>query len=431
MAPISIFLLAALVMLYVAIVYFVPVYARRNYQLQDDSDADFTLLYKTKLQELNADLQTGVIDAQQFAEAEVELKKKLLADTADKKSNQTVASDLQRQRSFVAILLALPLVVALLYAWFGHPKSLHQASPHVAETTGTSATTDTTNTESQKKNPQLPELIAKLKKHVQEKPEDATGWYYLGRSYAAAEEMNNAAEAYKKSIAIDAKNPDVLADYADVLGVIHSGQLKGKSQELAEQALKLNPKHPKSLYLLGTAYFQQGLFTQAADTWTVLLGQIPEDTEFKKTVQGIIAEAREKAGLKSPASTTTPNTTATSTTPQAALVKGTVTLAAELKSQISPQDTVFIFARADDGSKMPLAALKIKAQELPYSFEFSDANGLSAERKLSDQKRVIIIARVSRTHNTMPSSGDLEGQSAVIELANTKTVDVVINKKLP
>ena len=94
----------------------------------------------------------------------------------------------------------------------------------------------------------------------------------------------------------------------------------------------------------------------------------------------------------------------------AALWGGAV--APALAARVAPSDTLFVFARAAEGPRMPLAILKRSAAELPLSFTLDDSMAMSPELKLSGFANVVISARISKSGDAMPQSGDLEGQSA-------------------
>jgi cytochrome c-type biogenesis protein CcmH len=91
-----------------------------------------------------------------------------------------------------------------------------------------------------------------------------------------------------------------------------------------------------------------------------------------------------------------------------------VTLSPELAAKVSPEDTLFIFARAADGPPMPLAVQRRKAGDLPVAFALDDSMGMGQGRKLSAVPRVIVGARISRSGNATPQPGDLQGASGAV-----------------
>ena len=128
-----------------------------------------------------------------------------------------------------------------------------------------------------------------------------------------------------------------------------------------------------------------------------------------------LAEARKRAG--GPLTPVAPvQGSAQPTSPPAAKpaasasVSGTVTLAPALRSRTSPDDTVFIFARPGDGSRMPLAALRIQVKDLPYRFTLDDSKSMSPARPLSSSAQVMVGARISKSGDAIAQPGDLTGQ---------------------
>ena len=134
--------------------------------------------------------------------------------------------------------------------------------------------------------------------------------------------------------------------------------------------------------------------------------------------QGKTGGAAAKGAQKPPASTA------------AGSVSGVVSLAPELAGRAAPGDTVFIFARAADGPRAPLAVLRAKAGELPLKFALDDSQAMSPELRLSKFAKIRIEARVSKSGNAAPQPGDLQGASEVVSVG-ARDLRVVIDKALP
>ena len=111
-------------------------------------------------------------------------------------------------------------------------------------------------------------------------------------------------------------------------------------------------------------------------------------------------------------------------------IAGTVTLAPALAGKVSPTDTVYIFARAADGPKMPLAVLKKQVKDLPSTFTLDDSMAMAPDFALSKFTSIIVGVRVSKSGNATPQSGDLEGSSPTVNIGATG-VKVVIDRTLP
>ena len=109
---------------------------------------------------------------------------------------------------------------------------------------------------------------------------------------------------------------------------------------------------------------------------------------------------------------------------------GRVSLAPALAARAAPTDTVFIFARAAEGPRMPLAILKRQVSELPVSFTLDDSMAMAPEMKLSKFAAVVVGARISKSGQATPMAGDLTGQSAPVK-AGTRSIELVIDSVQP
>jgi cytochrome c-type biogenesis protein CcmH len=79
---------------------------------------------------------------------------------------------------------------------------------------------------------------------------------------------------------------------------------------------------------------------------------------------------------------------------------------------------------------MPLALTSVQVKDLPAKFTLDDTMGMSPDFKLSSQSEVIVGARVSKTGQPMPNSGDFEGLSTPVKLG-AKDAAITIDKVLP
>jgi cytochrome c-type biogenesis protein CcmH len=111
-------------------------------------------------------------------------------------------------------------------------------------------------------------------------------------------------------------------------------------------------------------------------------------------------------------------------------VSGTVTLSAEMKAKVGPNDAVYVFARPADGSKMPIAITRAQVKDLPLQFTLDDSTSMSKDIKISGFQEVIVAARVSKSGSAMPASGDLEGITKPVKVGSSGLA-VTIDRVLP
>jgi cytochrome c-type biogenesis protein CcmH len=278
-------------------------------------------------------------------------------------------------------------------------------------------------------------MIAALEARLKEKPGDAEGWYMLARSYASIGKYAESAQVFEKVAALLPDDSRVLADYADVLAMTQGQSLQGRPLELINKALKLNPNDEKALNLAASAAYQNRDFARAATYWRQLLKLIPPDAEIVKDIAAIAAKAESLAASQSgPNNTSKPGDKGGAAKGQApqgtAAISGMVTVSKALLAQVGPSDQVFIFAQAPQGPRMPIASMKIDAMQLPYRFTLDDSVSMSPNDKLSNHAEVMISARVSKSGEAMPKSGDLQGKVGPVKLGQ-KGVTIVIDTVVP
>jgi cytochrome c-type biogenesis protein CcmH len=194
-----------------------------------------------------------------------------------------------------------------------------------------------------------------------------------------------------------------------------------------QKALKLDPTQPKALMLAGTEAFERQDHAGAAKYWDRAVRSAPSDSPFLAQARSSRDEARRLAGL--PPKTDTTDATAATGMP-VARVSGTVSLAPALAAKARPEDTVFIYARAAEGSRMPLAMVKRQVKDLPLKFELDDSMAMSPQARLSSARQVIVMARVSASGQAQAQSGDLEGTSKPVALGQA-SLAVVVDRVQP
>jgi cytochrome c-type biogenesis protein CcmH len=197
-------------------------------------------------------------------------------------------------------------------------------------------------------------------------------------------------------------------ELAEAHAMVQGRELEGAPRRLTERVLQLDPNNPRALTLAGAAAFARKDYPAAIRHWERLQRSIPADSELGQALARGIDEARTLSGAK-------PKGQARSGAgahPEA--IRGEVRLAAALKPQAAADDTVFVFVRAADGPRMPLAVMTTKVKALPTRFQLDDSHAMTPALKLSGFPRVIVGARVSKSGGATPQPGDLQGASGIV-----------------
>ena len=303
------------------------------------------------------------------------------------------------------VLLFLPFLALPVYWKVGTPDALNAAYAGAAPASQEVAVAE------------MRERIAALEARLASAPQDGKAWAVLGRSYAALGEYRQAADAFGRADPLLPNDAQLLADYADALAMAQERRLGGEPARLLLRALKIDPNNVKALLLAGTAAFEVGQFKQAVDTWERVERLVPQDTELIASLRKSMEEAKSRIGeTASPVTNASQSKAGEPATAGPTFVSGRVSLAPELASKASPDDTVYVFARAATGPRMPLAAFKRQVKDLPFDFRLDDSMAMAPTMKLSTVAEVILTARVSKSGEPIPKSGDLEIVSPPVKL---------------
>jgi cytochrome c-type biogenesis protein CcmH len=269
-------------------------------------------------------------------------------------------------------------------------------------------------------------MVDRLAERLKGRPDDAEGWQMLGRSYAALGKHGQAIGAYETALRLRPDEPTLLAELAFSAAIANRRVGGADSTQLLQRALKLDPRNPKALALAGTLSLERKDYQGAVQYWEQLARNEPADSPNARQVQASIAQARQLAGSQSAlmpvaddALASLSASTAMTRAAASGSVGGTVTLAPALQGRVSPDDTVFVFARAVNGSRMPLAVLRKQVKDLPLRFTLDDSLAMSPAAKLSSAANVVVGARISKSGKAAAQDGDLQGQLPAVALGST------------
>jgi len=403
-------------------------------------EASNVAILRDQLGELEADLVNGTLPRDQYEQARRELEQRVLEES---KAVATAPAAPTQSAAWTAALLGgtIPIAALLLYVALGNHDAFAPGAARTAKGGGEHEVT-----------PQEVEaMAAKLAAKLEKDPGNADGWVILARTYYSMNRHADAARAFERAVALVPDSADLLADYADSVGATEGG-LRGKSLALVERALKADPTHWKALALAGTAAFDRKDYRQAVEYWERMKATVPPGSPIAGSIDSSIAEARELGGLKASAAASgtaplaaAPAAAATKESPKGkaspapaaapsalpgATIAGTVNLSPALAGKVSPTDTVFIIARAAEGPKMPLAIVRKQVKDLPAAFSLDDSMAMSPNFALSNFPSIVVGARISKSGNAAPQSGDLEGWSPAVKVGVTG-LNVTIDRALP
>jgi cytochrome c-type biogenesis protein CcmH len=400
-----------------------------------DREASNVALLRDQLAELEADLANGSLPRAQYDQARRELEQRVLEES--KAVAAARAAPPPRAGAWAAGVIggALPIAALVLYFALGNQEAFFPGAKSAAGGGG-----DAQHDLSPAK---VEQMAASLAAKLAQEPGNGEGWVVLARTYNSMQRFPDAVRAYEKAVALIPNDAALFADYADALAATQGG-LAGKPMELVGRALKLDPTQWKALALAGTYAFDNKDYKAAVEYWEKLKATVPPGSQMAQSIDGSIAEARSLGGVTAamvaampaaaPATPAMPPSASAAATKVPALpgtaISGTIALSPAVAAKAAPDDAVFIFARPAEGSRMPLAIIRPQVRDLPPKFALDDSMAMTPELRMSNFADLVVGARVSKSGNAVPQSGDLEGFSKPVKMGTTG-LNVVIDTARP
>jgi cytochrome c-type biogenesis protein CcmH len=299
------------------------------------------------------------------------------------------------------LVLLLPFLSVILYFHLADPEAIQKVEAQDANKAALA---------------NVKTMIPKLVERLKQDPSDVQGWLMLGKTYKYLEQFEEATKVFGKLNQLQPNNVEVMLNYAEMLAVTHDGQLSGEPTELALKAVQLEPENNDALWMAGMAKAEAGEAAAAIAYWQKLASLLPEDSPAQPQLKQMIAEVGGQQAAAKVEITTN--------------IHVMVDVDAKLKAQAEAQNTVFIYAQALNGPKMPLAIVRKQVGDLPLSVDLNDTLAMQPNMKLADFKQLKIVARVSKSGNAMTQPGDLTGSAEVSVPPSEQAVSIVINQEI-
>lgn len=385
-----------------------PLLRKRGSTTSDiDHDKQNVLIAREVLSELKAQFESGHISQDEFIQSKLETERLLIDDldnTVDKKKRPI----LNAAWTFAASSLLITFLTIGLYFQLGVPNlvDVNAAELSIAD----------------EKAPSLNEMAETLNRRLVEYPEDKQAWYFLGRTYMALNDFESAVTALEKLYQISQDDPALLITLADATALRNGGILKGRPTDLIRSAVSLAPDDPKVLWFAGKAEAENNNLELAIKHWSLLKSKLPEDNEATQIVAKMIEEAKTGIGLKA-------NETGRSDVSSSKNVSVQLRISVDeaLKGRIDQNATVFVYAKAIKGPKMPLAAIRLKVIDLPTTVTLDDSMAVIPSMRLSSQNSVVVGALLSSSGVANGVTGDLRGEVFPVVVAQSNTTKLIID----
>lgn len=317
-----------------------------------------------------------------------------------------------RKRVTVAVLVVLiPAVAALMYVRFSNwswSNSAQQAQTGELD---------------------INAMVSKLEQRLKTNPRDTEGWLMLGRSYVNLGRYALATNAYQQAYELtQGKNVDAIVGLAESLVLTDEASLAGKAGQLIDEALVLQPTHPKALWYGGLAALRSEKLALARDRFQSLLALNPPE-QVRTVLEREVQDLNQQLG----AATASTQTQPVAVGKDARKIRVSVTLAPAIKRKLTEPLTLFVLAREPGKGGPPLAVVRHTSTELPLTVELTEANAMLPTMTIANAAKVEVVARLSKSGVPTEQSGDYAGLAtySFAEQGAQGSVNIEINRAVP
>jgi cytochrome c-type biogenesis protein CcmH len=275
----------------------------------------------------------------------------------------------------------------------------------------------------------MDEAIASLEARLDNNPDDIAGWKMLGRTHMTLQNYAGAVTAYERAMSLESGQvAQTLIDLALAIANRDQQPIVGRSAELVDNALALEPQNQAALFYGGMAAANRGDVTTAADHWEKLLSLNPPQNIQEILVQNIATWRGEAP--PAPVQQTQVQQPQAQEIPDDAIISASVTLSNDALTAMPGNAAVFVIARDPAAPTPPIAVSRLALAELPTVVSLTDANSMVAGRNLSMFPEIELLARVSLSGGPAAASGDWYG-SMIVRPAESRSVSLTIDQQVP
>ncbi|RYY75283.1 MAG: c-type cytochrome biogenesis protein CcmI [Gammaproteobacteria bacterium] len=384
----------------------------------DQRLAENVRIFREHLAELDNNLASGAIDEKQFAQLKVELERNLLDDEASLRALNIKSSSKFGIKTATAFCASVLLGGVLFYEKQG---SAADVQIYSLQTEKMQQDYKDVMADKQPDPARARDLIEKYKSRLKDEPDNLQHWFLLARTQMEIGSYADAVKSYQEVLTRDSKSAMVMAELAQAMFLRDRNQMTPPIVDLAKNAYTLDPKNTMALGLLGIDAYSRKDYRETIRYWQKSIelmgpdssGSIALSAGIEKAKQSYIAEGGKLEDLQAKSAYT---------------VKLEVSLGAAPK--VTQDQVVFVYARAWQGSPMPLAIARIKVRDLPTTIQLDETMAMSPAASLATATDIEVIARVSPSGSAKAEIGDWLGKKGPISMKSVpEVIQVEINEQ--
>ncbi|MFC3121966.1 c-type cytochrome biogenesis protein CcmI [Agaribacter flavus] len=397
----------------------VPIVSKNRKNRYEVSNAN---VVKQRMQELDEEVEQGLISEKDKKTALKELKLALYNESLAPKEEQTGERKRIKMHPLLLAALSFPAVlVGIVVYYSSNQLSGLQEYIHLLNNTEALTRTMAESGNQQISADDYAKYAVIIRHRLKDTPKDPTGWKILGQVQLAIGRIEQSIAAYQRALELSPQDTDTRYKYANALMAAGTeNSLKNAANQV--QFLIAKDTTNKDYRLLLTVIATQlGNAELAGQNFAMIKGMMAPESNF---YQSLVVQLRrigvEEHYLSSADTVNEQVDTLTS-------IQIRVELSEKLTSKLPDNGFLIVFAQdAQSEVRIPLAVKRLALSSFPVNVTLSTENAMLAGRTLDTVESVKLTARVSRDADVMAASGELEGGIEAIPLLKGKAVSTTI-----
>ncbi len=339
-------------------------------------------LFREHIGELDTQLTEGRIDQAQYDQLKLEQERTLLEDEASVRAALPSAGG-----KFGSKTLALVAVAILFGAWSLYQHLGSSADVEVRQAQELKQQLDAEDIKAGR-NPdpvRTREVNRLIEARLVDVPDHLQYWFFLARNYMELNEFDKAVGAYQQVLQRDKESPMVMAELAQAMFLRDERKTNPAINDLVAKVLKAEPDNTMALGLAGIDAFGKKDYVNAIKHWERVVKLVGAESPAGQSLASGIEHA---ATLFFNAGGTLEQLEASRNGRQIGVM---VKLAEGV--QVTPDQVVFVYARAFQGAKMPLAIDRVKVSELPRVVLLNESMAMTPAMSLGAFDKIELVSR--------------------------------------
>tara|TARA_R110002051_G_scaffold305671_3_gene375772 strand:+ start:8054 stop:9136 length:1083 start_codon:yes stop_codon:yes gene_type:complete len=237
--------------------------------------------FRHQLDGIERDLTAGRLSADEATAARAELAREVMAQEKEAGGKKGGFS------GRAVMLAALPVVAVAslgLYAWIGRADLPALPLAEREQPAQISAS-------------DIEAAVATVEAQMEQTPDDVRGWLVLAPIYMEQGRFAEAANAWRRVLALEPPTADRETNLAEALILGNDGVADAEAMTLLRSAVEADPIHVRSRFYLAGQLTQTGQYEEAVALWNQLLGLATGEEAWIDTARSGLVAAQ--AGLES------------------------------------------------------------------------------------------------------------------------------------